>query len=155
MVTSREIHLKSRPVGMPTVDNFELVTVSVPDPAPDEVQVKNLWMSVDPYMRGRMVDRASYGRSPERGRARREGASGEVAASNSTMFGWRPHFQLGEVLEGARSGKSSLPTIPDLSPAIWSRPCWDGASGSTRLSELCRSSIHMGCRPKLIWVLPV
>src|SRR5216683_6147932 len=59
MIKSREIRLKSRPVGMPTVDNFELVTVSVPDPAPDEVQVKNLWMSVDPYMRG------PHGRSRE------------------------------------------------------------------------------------------
>ncbi len=95
MIKSREIRLKSRPVGMPTVDNFELVTVSVPDPAPDEVQVKNLWMSVDPYMRGRMVDRASYGQSSRLGQAHQERATGEVAVSNSTMFGWRPHFQLG------------------------------------------------------------
>jgi NADPH-dependent curcumin reductase CurA len=34
--------------------------VTVPEPAPGEVQVKNIWMTVDPYMRGRMVDRASY-----------------------------------------------------------------------------------------------
>jgi NADPH-dependent curcumin reductase CurA len=60
MVTSREIRLKSRPVGMPNAENFELATVTVPDPAPGEVQVKNIWMTVDPYMRGRMVDRASY-----------------------------------------------------------------------------------------------
>lgn len=53
MVTSREIRLNSHPVGMPTSDNFELATVSVSDPRPGEVQVKNLWMSVDPYMRGR------------------------------------------------------------------------------------------------------
>ncbi len=57
MVTSREIRLKSRPVGMPSVENFELATVSVPEPAPGEVQVKNLWMTVDPYMRGRMIER--------------------------------------------------------------------------------------------------
>src|ERR1700724_1871380 len=60
MVTSREIRLKSRPVGMPSAENFELATVTVPEPAPGEVQVKNIWMTVDPYMRGRMVDRASY-----------------------------------------------------------------------------------------------
>jgi len=40
MVTSREIRLKSRPVGMPSAENFELATVTVPDPAPGEVQVK-------------------------------------------------------------------------------------------------------------------
>jgi N-terminal domain of oxidoreductase len=59
MVTSREIRLKSRPVGMPSAENFELAAVTVPDPAPGQVQVKNIWMTVDPYMRGRMVDRAS------------------------------------------------------------------------------------------------
>ena len=116
MIKSREIRLKSRPVGMPTVDNFELVTVSVPDPAPDEVQVKNLWMSVDPYMRGRMVDRASYGQSSRLGQAHQERATGEVAVSNSTMFGWRPHFQLGDVLEGGAIGKVVTSNDPRLKP---------------------------------------
>jgi NADPH-dependent curcumin reductase CurA len=44
MVTSREIRLKSRPVGMPNAENS---TVTVPDPAPGEVQVKNIWMTVE------------------------------------------------------------------------------------------------------------
>ena len=55
-ISSRECHLKSRPQGVPTHDNFEIVTVQLPDPGPGEVQVKNLWMTVDPYMRGRMND---------------------------------------------------------------------------------------------------
>ena len=102
MVTSREIRLKSRPIGMPTADNFELATVSVPNPAPGEVQVKNLWMTVDPYMRGRMIDRASYVPPFKLGEALQGGAIGEVTASNdprlklgdlvSTMFGWREAF---------------------------------------------------------------
>jgi NADPH-dependent curcumin reductase CurA len=102
MVASREIHLKSRPIGMPTTDNFELVSVSVPDPAPGEVQVRNLWMTVDPYMRGRMIDRPSYVPPFKLGEALQGGAIGEVAASNdprlkagdfvSTMFGWREVF---------------------------------------------------------------
>jgi NADPH-dependent curcumin reductase CurA len=58
MVTSREIRLKSHPVGLPTAESFELATVSVPAPGPREVHVKNLWMSVDPYIRGHMVARA-------------------------------------------------------------------------------------------------
>ena len=52
MTTSREIRLKSRPVGTPTAANFELATVTLPDPGPGEVQVRNTWMTVDPYMRG-------------------------------------------------------------------------------------------------------
>jgi NADPH-dependent curcumin reductase CurA len=52
MVTSREIRLKSRPIGMPSADNFELATVSVPNPAPGEVQVKNLWMKSIPICAG-------------------------------------------------------------------------------------------------------
>src|SRR5580704_18675122 len=103
MVTSREIHLKSRPVGMPGTENFELATVTVPDPAPGEVQVKNIWMTVDPYMRGRMVDRASYVPPFQIGEALQGGAIGQVVASNgnkdfkagdyvSNFNGWREWF---------------------------------------------------------------
>ena len=48
------------PVGMPEASNFEVATVELPDPGPGEVLVRNAWMSVDPYMRGRMYDRPSY-----------------------------------------------------------------------------------------------
>jgi len=105
MTTSREIRLKSRIVGAPVADNFELATVSVPAPALGEVQVKNLWMSVDPYMRGRMVDRTSYDPHPPLGGATPAREIGEVAASNSTMYGWRPPFQLGEALQGGAVGE--------------------------------------------------
>src|ERR1700731_4029862 len=102
MVTSREIRLKSRPVGMPSAENFELANVTVPDPAQGEVQVKNIWMTVDPYMRGRMVDRASYVPPFKLGEPLQGGAIGEVAPCNaprlnrgdlvSTMLGWRGPF---------------------------------------------------------------
>src|SRR5206468_729539 len=78
MITSREIRLKSRPPGMPSADNFELATVSVPRPAPGEVQVQNLWMTVDPYMRNRMAHRASYAPSSEPGKEVHGGAIGEI-----------------------------------------------------------------------------
>ena len=101
-VTSREIRLKSRPVGLPTADNFELATVTLAAPGAGEVQVKNLWMTVDPYMRGRMMDRESYVPPFQIGEALQGGAVGEVTASNdpgfkpgdlvSTMFGWREAF---------------------------------------------------------------
>src|ERR1700731_3975968 len=102
MITSREIRLKSRPVGMPNADNFELATVSVPHPAPGEVQVENLWMTVDPYMRNRMAHRASYAPSSQPGNDVHGRAIGEIAASNdprfklgdlvSSVFGWRERF---------------------------------------------------------------
>jgi NADPH-dependent curcumin reductase CurA len=101
-ITSREIRLKSRPVGLPTADNFELASVTLPAPGAGEVQVKNLWMTVDPYMRGRMMDRESYVPPFQIGEALQGGAVGEVVASNaeglrpgdlvSTMFGWREAF---------------------------------------------------------------
>lgn len=57
---SREIHLRSRPSGGPSVDNFELVEKSVSEPAAGEVRIRNLWMSVDPYMGNRLYDRPNY-----------------------------------------------------------------------------------------------
>ena len=100
--TSREIRLKSRPVGLPTADNFELASVEVPAPGAGEVQVKNLWMTVDPYMRGRMNDVKSYSPPFQIGEALQGGAVGEVVASNdpslkagdlvNSFFGWREGF---------------------------------------------------------------
>ncbi|WP_174536278.1 NADP-dependent oxidoreductase [Micromonospora chalcea] len=57
---NREIHLASRPEGWPTAENFRLVTTEVPTPGPGQVVVRNRFMSVDPYMRGRMNDVKSY-----------------------------------------------------------------------------------------------
>src|ERR1700674_939628 len=104
MVTSREIRLKKRLVGAPSADNFELATVSVPAPALGEMQVKNLWMSVDPYMRGRMVDRTSYDPHLPLGGATPAREIGEVAASNSTMYGWRAPVPFGAALQGGAGG---------------------------------------------------
>ena len=102
MTVSREVRLKSRPVGLPTADNFETVQVNLPDPAPGEVQVRNTWMTVDPYMRGRMNDVRSYTPPFALGEAMTGGAIGEVIASNdpslmpgdlvSSNFGWREAF---------------------------------------------------------------
>ncbi|WP_435151832.1 NADP-dependent oxidoreductase [Micromonospora aurantiaca (nom. illeg.)] len=58
--TNREVHLASRPEGWPTPENFRLVTTEVPTPGPGQVVVRNRFMSVDPYMRGRMNDVKSY-----------------------------------------------------------------------------------------------
>ena len=84
--TGREVHLVSRPRGMPTADNFAVVEVDVAEPAADEILVRNRFMSVDPYMRGRMNDVASYAPPYELDHVMYGGAVGEVVASNSASF---------------------------------------------------------------------
>ena len=60
MPQNQQIHLVSRPQGMPTPDNFKIVDAPMPTPKEGEVLVRALYLSVDPYMRGRMSDRKSY-----------------------------------------------------------------------------------------------
>jgi hypothetical protein len=101
-ITSREVRLKSRPQGMPTAANFDVASVELPAPGPGEVQVRNTWMTVDPYMRGRMNDVQSYVPPFQIGEALQGGAVGEVVASNDPAFkpgdavqsflGWREAF---------------------------------------------------------------
>jgi NADPH-dependent curcumin reductase CurA len=101
MTTTREIRLASRPVGEPTLDNFTLAEVELPPPGEGEVLVRNRWMSVDPYMRGRMNDTKSYIPPFQVGAALQGGAVGEVVASEVDshpvgaqvvhMQGWREH----------------------------------------------------------------
>ena len=100
--TTREIRLASRPAGTPTADNFALVSADLPAPADGQVLVRNLYMSVDPYMRGRMNDVKSYVPPFQLGAALEGGAIGEVLESRapgiepgamvSSMLGWREHF---------------------------------------------------------------
>ena len=60
---NRKIILNSRPVGAPVADNFRLEESAVPTPAAGEVLLRSLYLSLDPYMRGRMSDAASYAAS--------------------------------------------------------------------------------------------
>ncbi|MEN6541872.1 NADP-dependent oxidoreductase [Parvibaculum sp.] len=100
-LVSKEIRLKSRPVGAPKPSDFELATTEVGQPGEGEVLVRNIWMSVDPYMRGRMMDRESYVPPFQIGEALQGGAIGQVIASKSpklavgdyvqSMFGWREY----------------------------------------------------------------
>lgn len=101
-MNSREIRLRSRPAGWPTADNFELAEVEVPPPAEGEVLVRNHYLSVDPYMRGRMNDVKSYVPPFALGKAMEGGAVGEVVESRTdkvpvgswvlSMQGWREAF---------------------------------------------------------------
>ncbi|HEX6498296.1 MAG TPA: NADP-dependent oxidoreductase [Micromonosporaceae bacterium] len=118
--TGREIHLAARPTGWPTADNFRLVEVEVPDPGPGQVLVRNLVMSVDPYMRGRMNDVKSYVPPFAVGEVLDGGAVGEVVASNSPYlvpgdtvlhrFGWRD-YAVGDAQAFRRVDPSAAPRL--------------------------------------------
>ncbi len=99
---SREIRLVRRPVGAPMPEDFKMAAVVLPAPGAGEVQVRNLWMAVDPAMRGRMSDAKSYVPPFELDAAMEGPAIGEVVASNDESFapgdlvfnrlGWREMF---------------------------------------------------------------
>ena len=94
--TAKQIHLISRPKGMPTAENFNLVEVELPSPNGGEVLVKNLYMSVDPYMRGRMRENAVYAEAYALDSVMYGGAVGEVVESAD------PSLKAGDiVLNGA------------------------------------------------------
>ncbi len=97
----QRIALASRPHGAPVADNFALETSPIPTPADGEVLVRVHYMSLDPYMRGRMNDAKSYAAPVPIGGTMEAGGVGEVIASNSPafqpgdyafgMFGWVSH----------------------------------------------------------------
>ena len=99
--TGQEWRLVRRPQGWPVTDDVELVEVEVPDPRDGQVLVQHHYLSVDPYMRGRMNEAASYAASYQMGKAMYGGAVGQVVASRSeavpegsfvrTGKAWRTH----------------------------------------------------------------
>ncbi len=130
--TSPEIRLASRPVGRPVPENFELAEATVPQLDEGQILVRNLYISVDPYMRGRMNDVKSYSAPFAVGAALDGGAVGEVIASRSEarkvgdvvvhQLGWREYA----VLDAA--GTTVART--DLAPAS----AFLGALGMTGLT---------------------
>ena len=83
---ARAWHLMSRPSGMPTHDNFALKDVDLPPVGDGMVRVRNRWLSVDPYMRGRMNDVKSYVPAFQLGEPMDGGAIGEVVESKAEGF---------------------------------------------------------------------
>ena len=112
---ARAWHLNSRPNGMPSADNFELRQVDLPALGDGQLQVRNRWLSVDPYMRGRMNDVKSYVPPFQLGEPLEGGAIGEVVESKAEGFapgdlvlhmgGWRD-----EAVVSARA----VNKLPDL-----------------------------------------
>jgi len=104
-VTNRRITLASRPEGFPRETDFALVEAPVPEPGPGEVLVRTRWLSLDPYMRGRMSTVRSYASPVELGDVMTGQGVAEVVASGSPLFapgdlvvgqtGWQEYAVLG------------------------------------------------------------
>ncbi len=84
---NRQIILAARPVGFPQESDFALVESEIPTPGPGEVLVRAQWLSVDPYMRGRMSEARSYARPTQLGEVMTGQVVGEVTASEDPRFG--------------------------------------------------------------------
>jgi NADPH-dependent curcumin reductase CurA len=115
---SREIRLRERPVGLPTAETFEMAEAPVAEIKEGQFLVRNIWMSVDPYMRGRMMDRRSYVAPFEVGQPLAGGCVGQVVESKHERYragdyvlgmnGWREYW----ITSGAGVGKID----PKLAP---------------------------------------
>jgi NADPH-dependent curcumin reductase CurA len=83
---NKRVLLASRPSGWVSEDNFRIDTAPLPQPREGEVLVKNLWLSLDPYMRGRMNEGKSYAAKQEIGEVMIGGTVGEVIESRNAKF---------------------------------------------------------------------
>ncbi|MGW2521047.1 NADP-dependent oxidoreductase [Streptomyces sp. NPDC001617] len=115
---NREWHLLSRPVGWPRPEDFALVEAEVQQPGEGQVLVRNTYLSVDPYMRGRMSAAKSYTAPFELGKVMQGGAVGEVVASNAEGIaagdhvlhfgGWREYATI--------DARQAVKVDPDAAP---------------------------------------
>jgi NADPH-dependent curcumin reductase CurA len=110
-MNNRQVRLRSRPTGIPQAEHFEIVEDTVPELAADQVLVRNIYLSVDPAMRGWIVDTVGYSDPVAVGSVMRSFATGRVDASRHAdfkqgdvvtgMFGWQDYA----VVNGAEIGR--------------------------------------------------
>jgi NADPH-dependent curcumin reductase len=116
MPTNRRIVLASRPQGEASTANFRLETVELPALADGQVLVRNHWLSLDPYMRGRMNDARSYATPQALDETMVGGTAGLVVASRN------PEFAVGDAVVGASGWQehaiSDGTTLRKVDPAL-------------------------------------
>lgn len=144
MKKAKEIHLISRPTGLPTSSNFKEVEVTLPEIKDGEVLVENRFLTVDPYMRGRMNDTGSYIPPFALNEAMTGGAVGEVVESRDSDFkkgdiilsdkGWRDSWV------GPANGVIKIDPSLGLSPSLWLGAL--GMPGLTAYAGLFRIGEH-------------
>jgi NADPH-dependent curcumin reductase len=120
---NRRIVLASRPQGRPGPDNFRLEEASVPEPGPGQVLCRTIYLSLDPYMRGRMSDAPSYTNPVQVGEVMVGGSVGQVLDSNLAGFapgdfvvgygGWQDY-----AVSGEGEARKVDPAIAPISTAL-------------------------------------
>ena len=120
---NRRFVLAKRPVGLPTEDVFRLEETDIPEPGDGEIVARTLYLSLDPYMRGRMNDAPSYVPPLQLGDVITGGTVGEVIASRADGIaegdivvgygGWQEFFRL-----GANEVRKVDPAIAPISTAL-------------------------------------
>ncbi len=123
LTKAREWHLLKRPTALPSSEHFALVEHALPQLEANQLLVDNLFLSVDPYMRGRMRENAVYAEAYELGEAMTGGAVGRVSASQHRDFtagdivlslnGWRDRF-IGDAAE-----LQKLPAVAEQHPSLF------------------------------------
>jgi NADPH-dependent curcumin reductase len=118
---NRQVLLASRPKGAVVAENFRLVETPIAKPGPGEVLVRNEWLSLDPYMRGRMSDAKSYAKSAEIGEVMVGQTVGEVIESNDAKFrqGDKVLTPLGWQLYGVASARDLIRIDPGGVPVSY------------------------------------
>ena len=121
---SRQVRLKSRPSGIPQAEHFEIVEVPVPEPSDDQVLVRNIYLSVDPAMRGWVSAAANYSDPVAVGAVMRSLAVGRVEESRNSdfhpgeyvtgMFGWQDYAVVDAGGIERKVGDSGVPVSTSL-----------------------------------------
>ena len=96
----RSVVLKKRPTGEPGPEHFEIVSGPVPQPGPGQVLTRTVWLSIDPYMRGRLREQQTYAAPVMPGEVMTGETIGEVIASGD------PGFAVGDIVGGSRGWQS-------------------------------------------------
>jgi NADPH-dependent curcumin reductase len=100
----RSIVLKRRPTGSPSREDFDILEDAIPSPGPGEVVTRTIWLSIDPYMRGRLREQQTYAVAIQVGEVMTGETVGEVIASADS------NFVAGEVVVGARGWQTHSAT---------------------------------------------
>src|SRR6201999_34205 len=123
MSQAKRVVLVSRPIGEPKASDFRVEEYAVPTPGEGQVLLRTIWLSLDPYMRGRMSDAPSYAAPVPIGGVMEGGTVSEVIASNNPGFakgdvvvsraGWQTH-----ALSGGKALAKVHPKLGPISTAV-------------------------------------
>lgn len=144
MTMNRQVTLRRRPEGRPCPDDFAVIDVPIAEPGPGEVRLRTLWLSLDPYMRGRMADGPSYAQPVPLGGVITGEVVGRVEASSA------PDRPVGAYVRG-HGGWQSHPVMPAevthlVDPSLAPLPAYLGVLGMPGLTAYA-GLLELG-RPK-------